>query len=463
MIMKFYNREEEIKELEFMSRKLPSMVVITGRRRIGKTEIIKEFLRDKDGIYLFVDNEKSEKMLLKEYTEYIRNFFGLENYIVIKDWESLLELIFDIAEKREVIVAFDEFQRFLQVNPSFINQLQKYWDINKRSKVFFILSGSSVGMMKKIFIEHKAPLFKRAQNILFLFPFDFKEISSILNDFGITDLNTKIEIYSLFGGTIYYYTLIEYYDIKNTEDILNKLILRKFAPLRSEVRDIIVEGFGKEHRTYYSILTAIALGKATKKEISDLVDVKETSLSAYLYDLITEQKPWKSKKGRYFLKDNFFKFWFRFIHRNMSYYELSEYDYLGRQIKSQFNSFVGKGYEEVCREFLLELNKKNKLPFKFTKIGSWWNRKGNEIDIVALNYETKEILFAECKWQEKKIGLDVLKKLEEKAKLVDFYKKERKEYFALFSKSGFKKELEEYAKENNLLIFDLDSLTKLLN
>ncbi|ODS37194.1 MAG: hypothetical protein A7316_01995 [Candidatus Altiarchaeales archaeon WOR_SM1_86-2] len=481
--MKFYNREDELRELKLLRETLPSMIVITGRRRVGKTELIKEFLKYENGIYLFVDNKKSERMLLEEYSMQIREAFNLGDYVILKDWENLLELLFDLAKENETIVAFDEFQRFLNINPSFINQLQKYWDLHKDRKVFFILSGSSIGMIKDIFIKQKSPLFKRAQNILFIEPFDFEKIGMVLDDLGITDIKTKIEIYSLFGGIMHYYTLMEHYNtIKNSQrnflasktdtvfdttsikSILNDLILRKFAPLSKEVSDIMVECFGKEHRTYYSILTAIASGKGTKKEIADFVDVKETSLSNYLYDLadllgvvqhkvpVTEKKPEKSKKGRYFLKDNFFKFWFRFIYRNMSYYEIGEYEYILRKIEEQFNSFVSFAYEDVCREFLLNANKKDLLPFKFSKIGSWWNRRGDEIDIVALNEETKEILFAECKWREKKVSLKTLNELKEKAKLVQWHNDERKEYYALFSKSGFKEGLRE------ALLFDLDDL-----
>ena len=167
-------------------------------------------------------------------------------------------------------------------------------------------------------------------------------------------------------------------------------------------------------------------------------------------------KPEKSKKGRYFLKDNFFKFWFRFIYRNMSYYEICEYEYILKKIEEQFNSLVCFAYEDVCKEFLLNLNKKSSLPFKFSKIGSWWNRKGDEIDIIALNEKTKEILFAECKWQKKKVSLKTLNELKEKAKLVQWHNDERKEYFALFSKSGFEGKLKDKA-----LLFNLNNLSKI--
>ncbi len=427
--MKFYGREDELNELKLLGKRLPAMVVITGRRRVGKTELVKEFLKHEKGVYLFVDSEKSERMLLEEYGMQLREAFNLGDYVVLETWENLIKLIFDLTKKDEIVVVFDEFQRFLNITPSFINQLQKYWDLHRSAnRVFFILTGSSIGMMKEIFIKQKSPLFKRAQNILFMEPFDFKNISEVLNDMGIKDIKTKIEIYSLFGGVIYYYTLMDYYNISSRDGVLNNLILRKFAPLRNEVRDVMVECFGKEHRTYYAILTAIALGKGTKSEISNLVDVKETSLSHYLYDLmdllgvvqhkvpITENKE-KSKKGKYFLKDNFFKFYFRFIYRNMSYYEIGNYEYIKEKIKSEFNSFVRFIFEDVCKEFFINFNKTDKtgkLPFKFSKI---------------------------------------LNELKEKAKLVQWHNQDRKEYFAMFSKSGFEKDIP------GKLLFDLNDIS----
>ena len=471
--MKFYNREDELQELHLLRNTPPSMVVLTGRRRVGKTELIKKFLEGENGVYFFVDSEKSEKMLIAEFSAQLKECFDLGEYVKIEDWDTLLKLVFDIGRDREVIICIDEFQRFLQLNPSFINQLQKYWDtLSAGSRVFFVLSGSSVGMMNRIFVEQNAPLFKRAQNILFIEPFDFKTINSILIDSGITDATARIEMYALFGGMIHYYTLLEHYDVKSADDAINKLILRKFAPLKSEVRDMMIESFGREHRTYYSILTAIALGKSTKSEIANFVDVKVTSLSRYMDDLmntvgvvkrvvpVTEPAPWRSKKGRYLLNENFFLFWFRFIFRNMSHHEIGDFEYIGDKIRQGFDSFVGRNFEGICREFMVDLNRREpgQLPFRFDRIGSWWNRKGDEIDIVALNSETDEILFAECKWRAAAVGCGVVEDLRRKATLVDWEKGSRREYFAVFSKSGFDGACMGYCEENGVLMFDVDQI-----
>jgi AAA+ ATPase superfamily predicted ATPase len=212
---------------------------------------------------------------------------------------------------------------------------------------------------------------------------------------------------------------MEKYECRSTMDAIVNLLLREFAPLRTETRDVMIEGFGKDHPTYRSIISAIALGKTTKKEIGDFVEIKETSLSPYLYDLmemadlveyeipVTEKKVWKTKRGRYVLKDPFFEFWFRFIFRNRSAYEIGNYDYLKSIIREQLDSFVGFGFEKVVREAVL-------LKKSGVRAGRWWNRKGDEIDLVCLNGRPVVI---ECKWQDKVNAAEELGRLKAKVAL----------------------------------------------
>lgn len=163
------------------------------------------------------------------------------------------------------------------------------------------------------------------------------------------------------------------------------------------------------------------------------------------------------------MNDNFFGFWFRFIFRNMSHHEIGDFEYIGDKIRQGFYSFVGRNFEEICREFLVDLNRKEseQLPFRFDRIGSWWNRKGDEIDIVALNSETAEILFAEFKWHAAAVGCGVVDDLRRKTALVDWEKGSRREYFAVFSKSGFDCVCMEYCEEDGVLMFDADQIARL--
>ncbi|NOR46473.1 MAG: AAA family ATPase, partial [Methanosarcinaceae archaeon] len=315
--MKFYNRQRELELLDLLYGSRPSLLVLTGKRRVGKTELIKQFMKDRKSLYFFVDSNKSIEILMTEFNHLLKDGLGLPDYIQVDETETFLDFLTTFEE--DVVVAIDEFQRFLKIHPSFITQLQKYWDLRSDNcRLFLIISGSSIGMIKKIFIEEGAPLFKRADNILTLKPFTIREVFGMLEDIGIKDTTEKLDLYLLFGGTVYYYRLFEKYQCTGFADALEKLIFNEFAPLGNEVRDILIEEFGREHATYYEIISAIAQGRCSLSEISDMSHVSANSLAPYFYDLIdllgiAEHRipvtdiPRKSRRGRYFLKDNFFR------------------------------------------------------------------------------------------------------------------------------------------------------------
>lgn len=201
--------------------------------------------------------------------------------------------------------------------------------------------------------------------------------------------------------------------------------------------------------------------------------IKVKSIAKYLGQLVrdfryldyevpvTEARPWKSKKGRYFQNDNFFKFWFRYIYRNRSAYEIGNYDILVDKVQQDFESFVRREFEKISMQFLKELNIQNRLPFTFSKIGRWW-RKGSEIDIIAINEDSKNVLFGECKWQNRKTGIDVLATLLDKSATVDWNINDRTDHFTVISKSGFTKKAEEFAVQNNFMLYTLQDLKRTL-
>ncbi|WP_407356643.1 ATP-binding protein [Methanolobus sp. WCC5] len=426
IIMEFYNREKELALMSLLDKSKPSFLVITGKRRVGKTELIKQFSKNRHALYFFVDSNKSIDILMDEFDRLLREEMDLPGYINVREPENFLKFI--TSYDRDLIIAIDEFQRFLKVYPPFITQLQRYWDMKADNcRVFLIVSGSSIGMIRKIFIEAQAPLFKRADNILTLRPFTVHETFAMLNGIGITDLQEKLNMYFLFGGTVYYYRLFEKYQCMGFLDALEKLVFSEFAPLKGEVRDILIEEFAKEHSTYYEIVSAISQGKCSMSEISEMTHVSSSSLSPYFYDLtdllgIVEYRipvtdsPKKSKKGRYFLKDNFFRFYGRFIYPALSQYMGGNYDPIMEKVLQEWQSYTGKLFEDMFREMIA-----GEISSDYRDIGSWWNRRGDEIDILGIDREKRKVLAVEIKNRELtgNEARSILHSTAEKIKLVE--------------------------------------------
>ena len=390
--MRFYGRERELQLMEHLYARTPSFLVVTGRRRVGKTELVKEFCKGKTALYFYVDGNKSIEVLIEEFGRLTAETLNLPGYIKIDSPETFLEFLF--SYNQPLIVVFDEFQRFQKVHPSFISQMQRFWDQKGRdSHLFVIVSGSSIGMIREIFLGGDAPLFRRADNILTLHPFKPKECLAILEEIGVRDPAERLDLYLLFGGTIYYYTFIEKYECTDLETALDRLVLDDLAPLRREMSDVMIEEFGREHATYYEILAAIAQGKETQKEIADVVRLPSTSLPPYLRDLVdllgvidyrlpVTERGKRSKMGRYTFADNFLRFYARYIYRNMSLYESGRFDLLKDRILREWKGFSGQAFEEMIRTLLAR-----NLAERYDEIGSWWNRRGDEIDLLALGPE----------------------------------------------------------------------------
>ncbi len=458
--MKFINRKYELNVLkERFLNELPEMMIIYGRRRVGKTELIREFLTGVNGIYL-LGREESEFSQLQRFSSIIAAHFNDE--VLLKNpsrnWDALLEYINNKSEKRLILI-IDEFPYLLKSSPALPSIIQDYWDNKLRhKKLFLVLCGSSMGMMENL-MEYKSPLYGRRTGQLLIKPFIFKDAIKFFPNY---DIKEKIQAYAILGGTAAY--LSQFTDNISIKETIKRNILRKDAFLFMDPIFILREELN-EPGYYFSILKSIANGNTKLGNIVNDTGLSKGIVGKYLSVLIdlhlierevpiTEFHPQKTRKGLYKIKDNFFRFWFGAVYPYLEYIEQSNTDFVLNKAVNFMNKIVPFTYEYVCREFLVELNQKNNLPFIFFRVGRWWHNE-NEIDIVALNEETKEILFCECKWQEKKAGLKILNELKEKAKLVQWHNQERKEYFALFSKSGFKDEL-----KGKALLFDLNDLAR---
>ncbi len=467
MVYKFINRFDELNALEkrYHSDKA-EFVVVYGRRRVGKTELIGHFCRNKPHIYLLATESNQEEQLL-EFSHKMGKHFKEDLLLKnpFSNWKDLFEYLGKKIKDR-LIIAIDEFPYLTKSNPALPSQLQKAWDETLRhSKIFLILCGSSIAMMEKAVLAYKSPLYGRRTSSLELFPMGFLGVCQF---FPKKSLKEQVELYSVLGGMPAY--LPQFQEKHNLLKNITENILTKGSFLYEEI-EFILKAELREPSTYFTILLNLAQGKTKLNDISTAMNSDRTNISRYLSTLqklkiiirevpVTEKSPHKSRKGIYKLNDKFFEFWFKYIFPNRSYIEEKELDYVMKYIKRDLNNHVASTFEEVCREALREMSLKRKaIPFYSLKIGRWWHRD-EEIDVVALNNEENKIMFGECKWTNKPIGMKVIADLERKAKKVKWKNQKRKEYYALFSKVGFQKKVIDYTDNNqNWLLFDLKDLT----
>ncbi len=455
----FLDRERELALLEDRYRSdRAEFIVIYGRRRVGKTELIDQFIaRCNNGVRLLA-REESKTFQLSRFAAKLGEFFHDEfvKKTPFADWDGFFEYLSKKADRR-VIIAIDEFPYLIKEDRALPSILQDYWDSKlKKSRIFLVLSGSSISMMESKVLGHKSPLYGRRTGQLLMKPFNFLPILHYVGD-----LEKAVEFYSVFGGTPAYIM-----EIDPRKDIFTNIaekILREDSFIYKDIEFVLRQEL-VEPRYYFSILLSIARGNHRVGLIVNDTGLSKSIVNKYLSVLrnlqlvdhvvpITENR--KSKKGLWFLSDNLFDFWFRFINPYIDDIERCRSDLIiSDYIKPNFNEYVGRHFEPIVREFLEEMNAKSLLPSRFTKIGRWWH-KNTEIDAVALNERTKEILFVECKWRDKVNTKKVLRELKEKADFVDWRKKGRKEYYAIFAKS-FREKIE----EENVLLFDLKDLEK---
>ncbi len=453
---KFIDREAEMRTLENeYSREGSSLVILYGRRRVGKTTLISEFIKNKNALF-FLASEESEaqnRNLFKEkaadfiYSDLLRN-------ATVSNWDSIFKAIMDTKFETKPVIVIDEFQYIGKSNSAFPSVFQRIWEeILKNKSVMVILCGSLISMMESQTLNYDSPLYGRRTAQIRLKQIPFKYYKQFYPD---KDENKLIELYSVTGGVPKYIELLGASD--DICSAIEKSILDPSGYLYDEPHFLLQQEV-TEIGSYFSLIKTIAAGNSKLSAISTVLETKATSLTKYLKTLVdldilerevpvTEDNPEKSKKGLYRIKDNYIRFWFAFVYPNLSFIESGNSDIVMSKIRkgliSGHTAFV---YEDICREKMWELNANDAWDFHFSKIGRYWDNK-TEIDIAALDPDGKNLILGECKYWNVPVGINVLNSLEEKAKSVTWNKETRKTWYVLFSAGGFTPELERYAKEN---------------
>jgi len=362
--MKFYDRAEELKnlkEIQTSSLKSSKMTIIYGRRRVGKTTLVKKAYDNK--VYLFV-SKKNEIILCEEFIDIITNSLDIKILGEFRSFAKLFEYIMQISINKPFTLIIDEFQEFLYINNSIFSEIQNIWDEYKdKSKLNLIFCGSIYSLMKKIFENQKEPLFNRANNKILLKPFDIETIKEILKDNNPTYNNMDLLSFYIFSGGIAKYIEIFYDKEAFCYEKMLDVIFHQNSLFIEEGKNILIEEFGKEYTTYFSILSLIANSKTSRREIESIL---EKNIGGYLdrleneYNIIKKIKPIFAKEGsrsvKYEIIDNFLAFWFRFIFKYKSAIEIENFDFVKKILKRDFNTFAGKFLEKYFIETQFYLN-----------------------------------------------------------------------------------------------------------
>ena len=452
MIQQFVNRK---KELEFLERKYsedtPNLIVIYGKRRVGKTELIKNFIQKKKGTYI-LSTRDSIKENIKEIKQKFFELTGKEYFLKLEtnSYYDLFKYLAEEIKEAKQIIVIDEYSYLIELDRGIVSVFQKIWDeILANTKITLILCGSSIGMMKTEVLEYKSPLYGRRTGEWKVEPLKFRDIRHFFKNYNTKNL---MKIWSVCGGTPYYLSKMN--PDLSVEENIKRNILTKGEVLYNEPRVLLKEEF-REPRIYTLILKYLSLGCTTPGELCTATGIEKGNLSKYLsvleethivkYVLPLGQR----KRGIYVIDDRFFNFWFRFVYPNLSDLEIGLIDEVLSRITKEIDAYYGLSFENLVFE---KIQHKEIAQLQFNEVRRWWY-KDKEIDIVAINETAKEILFCECKWKDNVNPKRILYELKEKSKSVQWNNGIRKEYYAIFAKS-FKEKI----KEQDVMLFDLGDL-----
>ena len=447
----FIGRERELNALErlYQSNKF-EFAVIYGRRRVGKTALINKFIDDKNAIY-FMGVESNAKQNLENLSKSIMEYVsGTEIDSIFSSFQSALEYVFKLSEKERIILAIDEYPYVARSSKSLASTLQLLIDKYKdKSKLMLILCGSSMSYMEDHVLAYKAPLYGRRTAQMKLVPFDFEETCRYFKNFSDED---KALIYGVVGGTPQY--LLQIDDNLSVEENIKNTFLNPVSFLYEEPINLLKQEV-REPAIYTAVIAAVATGASRMSEISGKVGEDTNVCSMYLKNLINlgivqKETPYGEKASRksvYSIEDNMFRFWYRFVFENNSIIARGATDLVYKRIEPQLSDYMGKVFEEICRQYLWKQLLSGNCPVEFASLGRWWGnnpkeKRQEEIDIMG-EQDKNTALFAECKWTNEKVDLGILETLVKRSELFNYKSK----HYYLFSKSGFTKGCEDKAKE----------------
>ncbi|PKN97697.1 MAG: hypothetical protein CVU43_17070 [Chloroflexi bacterium HGW-Chloroflexi-5] len=464
----FINRNAELEQLsQLYNSDRAELFVLYGRRRVGKTELLRAFCGDKPHIF-FIATLSSDTEQLATFSQQIYGFSHSEvpAGFTFPSWDAAFQALADFPTQPRPIIILDEFTYLISGNKAIPSILQKVWDEKlKNTKLMLVLCGSYIGMMETEVLGYQAPLYGRRTASTLLRPLDLPSSSLFFPHYSHEE---QFLAWAVLGGMPYY--LRTFNDSQNIFSNIRQHILdAQTGALFNEPRLLLMEEL-REPRNYFSILRAIAQGRTRLNEITQASGVSEVTAVARYLDILqqmrlitrrvpaTENQPEKSKKGIYQIDDHFLRFWFRYIQPNQSGLDLGLADAILKQrILPDLDHFVSTAFEEAAIAFTARLAQTGGLTFLPERIGGWWDRDA-EIDVLAINQTEKTALVGECKWSVSLVGTNILDDLKQKSQVLMNDYGIQKVQFALFARIGFTPALEEKARAEGIQLYTVDSL-----
>lgn len=470
--MKFLGREKEILDLEKEYARDGGFVVIYGRRRIGKTTLIKQFIKSKTAFY-FLATKEVESQSMKRFAGVIARTTGnsVMQKAAFSDWLDLFQAVADYKPNEKKVLVIDEFPYLVKVNDSFPSILQNAWDeILKDSNVMLILCGSLISMMKKHALSYESPLYGRRTAQMRIAPLPFTTVYENQK----LSFEEAAEQYSITGGVPKYMEFFS--DGQPLYEQIKENVLSKNGFLYEEPNFLLTDEV-QVPTNYFSIIKVIADGNHKLGTIAGILCLETSALTPYLKTLselgfiekqvpVTEKNAEKTRKGLYFISDNFLRFWFRYVYPYKGELELDNtqisLDELDKDFKEKFVAFA---YEDICKEIFARLCSDKAIDFTPSKIGSYWlnDKSGNtQIDVMAVDTVNKRLFAGECKYHNQPIDADVYFELVKKVDNSSEIKSAFKGYtviYGVFSKSGFTSRMTDISNSNpNLFLINETSI-----
>ena len=402
MSQQFVDREEELAFLDEAWKRGPQLIVIYGRRRIGKTELLLRFARDRPHLYFLADKTSipnNLRRLARRMADYLKRPSFAR--ISFQDWESLFREFVEWKGEERMVMIIDEFPYLIELSRSVPSEFQVIWDeiLSKRDDIVLVLCGSSIGIMESEVLGYRSPLYGRRTG-----QWKVREIHPLrVREFvpGYT-LEDSFRVYGVLGGVPAYLSQLD--GSKGFWENVRDLLLRKGSPLYEEVDNLLRMEL-REPKNYKLVLQALAEGKRRVTEIANLTGLDKALVSRYLevlrtMDLVAYETPLlespSTKRRRYYISDKYFRFWFRYVQPNREMIEEGRSDELITLIRRDFDAYMGPVFEEIVRKSVHRI-----LPFTPLRVGRhWWKERGEarEIDLLAVGEGS--VALVEVKWSD---------------------------------------------------------------